>query len=718
MKQFKKRTLALVLASVVTVVGSVASENYKNSLMALNFEAQPNGAVNMILETKVPYSGNIVPTRKDANTYVLMLPEVNSNAPTPDLKNSQSNIESVAIRTMPYSNGSKGYTRITIKTNKQSVNFQASNQVFLPPEKYSIPTKNKELSQSSAKLSTSEKIRQEQLELMEKRKALAAKKLEKQIVSDPQNQENQQKPYKNTNIQQQNTIDKTYNEKQTNKPESLHLFLMSILIIILCAYFYLRARNKMQEIVGNDYYFENQKSNENIGQKITQTVNKLDSTYSNKINNINNKAPKSTKTNKPIETSNIVDLDALFEAQRKKQEQNIIENEEENQALEDFLNGFSFCDEIEEQESLEILQNDDENFLEKLLNNQTISFSKNEMICINKILGNEISDNTLVNIKQFAHSNPISTNASKQKLIEDLMTSYAINQGVIFKQNDVEIFKKLISVELDMDFVSDLRTDRKRTIEMETEILLSSDNLKKSEEIKTLSVKNKLPDLSEEVKKHGNSRIISNYKPDAIYFSQGYDVKTLTVGKEIQDLALDLYKDDLFKHKPSAKYELVDEDFLNTNLLTNKKEVEIPQEKTLNKTIENENRKKQLEKRPINNRRENVTQITNNATTEIKSQNESCYFEGETLTILSSVELSPKIGCHLTKRENGYFVLGYVNEQLIKLKYYETLKSEKIQARKNENLADGTLRFVIRIGLNKFIIDLKDNSIKYVMDLC
>ena len=37
MKHFKKRTIALVLASVVTVVGAFGAENYKNSLMSLKF---------------------------------------------------------------------------------------------------------------------------------------------------------------------------------------------------------------------------------------------------------------------------------------------------------------------------------------------------------------------------------------------------------------------------------------------------------------------------------------------------------------------------------------------------------------------------------------------------------------------------------------------------------------------------------------------------------
>ena len=55
MKQFKKRTIALVLASVITVVGAFGAENYKNSLMSLKFESGLNGAVSMTLLTKRNY---------------------------------------------------------------------------------------------------------------------------------------------------------------------------------------------------------------------------------------------------------------------------------------------------------------------------------------------------------------------------------------------------------------------------------------------------------------------------------------------------------------------------------------------------------------------------------------------------------------------------------------------------------------------------------------
>ena len=57
MKHFKKRTIALVLASVVTVVGSFAANNYQNCLMGLSFEPTDSNNVKMVVQTRTPYSG-------------------------------------------------------------------------------------------------------------------------------------------------------------------------------------------------------------------------------------------------------------------------------------------------------------------------------------------------------------------------------------------------------------------------------------------------------------------------------------------------------------------------------------------------------------------------------------------------------------------------------------------------------------------------------------
>ena len=78
MKQFKKKTIALVLASVVTVVGAFGAENYKNSLMSLKFDRTARDTASVTVLTKKDYTENINPIKRDANTYIIMLPDTNN----------------------------------------------------------------------------------------------------------------------------------------------------------------------------------------------------------------------------------------------------------------------------------------------------------------------------------------------------------------------------------------------------------------------------------------------------------------------------------------------------------------------------------------------------------------------------------------------------------------------------------------------------------------
>ena len=158
MREFKKKTIALVLASVVTVAGAFGAERYKNSLMALDFECSSNGAVNMVVQTKNSYSGNVTPVKKDANTYVLMLPEINTFAPTPNLDKVQGYITQVSVKTLPYTTNGNGYTKITIKTNNNT-NIIGKAQIYMPPAKQ---TNQIETSQNS--LNTEETRFHEELE--------------------------------------------------------------------------------------------------------------------------------------------------------------------------------------------------------------------------------------------------------------------------------------------------------------------------------------------------------------------------------------------------------------------------------------------------------------------------------------------------------------------------------------------------------------------------
>ena len=733
MKKYKQRTLALILASMISVVGSFSAENYKNSLLGIQFEALDNGGLNVVLQTKSSCSANLTPMRKDANTYVITLPEFNSEATTPNLSAISNKVSSVNIRTMPYSNNAKGYTRVTIKIADPSLTLQASNKLYIEQKggysqsRAELETRRKELLSKQQSIKESERI-----SLAERRKQYV------QESKTTQREENVKPIPEVASVSAPKVETTSYNNITNNyaqRKKSVNIpGILSVLLLILgCAYFYVRARNKMQEIVGSDLNFKPEPSS--TKKTIKETVSKLDSAYKNdSVVNRNYQqsvANVSEKVNKPVEDLNIVDLDALFKEQNAKVNPKQTQ-EEENAALEDFLSGFSFDEELGdildeglENEISEALQNEekksyDDEYLKELLEKENLKFNKNELVCINKILKGEILDETLSNIKKYAVSKPLSTVNFKQKYIEELITTYAISQNIVFKSEDIKILDKLMNVELEKDFITDLRVDHRRTLEMETEILLGAKELKKPSEMKTLSVTVDLPDLTEAVKKQGNRRIESQYKPEAVYLSEGYEVKKLSVSSDIQNLVLDIYKDDLFKHKPASKVDIMDPVYID-------KKEDVSSAKPVEKEVKSEPVVKKVVQKKLNldevkqvteKREERISQIKNNIVEKTKMPSKECVFEGERVELVSSIELEPNIGCYLAKRTKGYFVLGYINEQLVKLKYYEELKSEKIQARKSDKLSNEASRYIVRIGLSKFVIELKDNNIKYIMDLC
>ena len=78
MRNFRKRTIALCLASVVTVLGSFAENAYQNSLMSLSIDRGSYGAVSFTAFTKKPFLQTLNPEKVDDNTYQIILKGVNS----------------------------------------------------------------------------------------------------------------------------------------------------------------------------------------------------------------------------------------------------------------------------------------------------------------------------------------------------------------------------------------------------------------------------------------------------------------------------------------------------------------------------------------------------------------------------------------------------------------------------------------------------------------
>ncbi len=200
MKRFKKRTIALVLASVITVAGSFAASNYKNSLMSLKFDTAESGGINMSVETKSEYLGNLSLSRRDANTYVLTLSEMNSMIKgMPNIEKVSSDISSVEIKTLPYSNNAKGYTRVIIKTYNP-VKINAENKIY-------IPSKDERRSELIEKHFEAENITEEFSDHAEEEKQELKKEEEKKDCSENWKQESVKKNElhnRSCNLKQQN----------------------------------------------------------------------------------------------------------------------------------------------------------------------------------------------------------------------------------------------------------------------------------------------------------------------------------------------------------------------------------------------------------------------------------------------------------------------------------------------------------------------------------
>ena len=342
--------------------------------------------------------------------------------------------------------------------------------------------------------------------------------------------------------------------------------MLSVLIILASTFFYVRAKNNMHQIAGEalDIDVSDVPSKRKKLKEIKKTIKTIDSAYVKGATMVNRQDFTALQSNtpvKPAEELNIVDLDELFNKQKNTQVDSEI-SEEENAALEDFLSGFSFDEEfIENIEEVVEETVFDEEIYNRIINNKNIKFSSNDIKCMNALVNNEIDDNTIKNIAQYTVTNPIDSAKKRKYVLEDIVTTYSISHGITFNQEDLEILNKLINVEIDSDFLSDLRTNSERTKQMQEEISNPGERRRKPSEIITLNVKDMLPNLSEALVKQGNKAIESNYKPETVYFSEGYEVNKLKVNDILPDLTKEINNKESFVSKPSASFQYIDDSY-------------------------------------------------------------------------------------------------------------------------------------------------------------
>lgn len=920
MKQFKKRTLALVLASVVTVVGAFGAENYKNSLMSLKFNAGPGGSVEATLYTKDKVTNNISPIRRGVDTYVLMLPETNSEI-TSDVELGV-NVQSVDIQTMPYTTSNNGYTKITIKTqNNAPLNVKtalyiaqkAEEQNFIgtsdqnktseasdsvtPNEK--INTLEKNTASTNSSVATESETRSSSARVDQTAPVDINESLKQFQTSTP----NKQKVKKRTTKKAKSLDELQASEKAFGHQELIYMILGVAFVIATSIFLMLKAKEKLVEITGERANYDvNDDPKPTVKKKdkpkINTTIKNLDKRYTRPVTMPVHKeetlipGPEPEEPPKAQEVENVVDLDELLHECTRPEAP-------VNEALEDFLSSFNF--EEEDDDAAAAKDNEPEQkeinneLYEKYINNNDMEFSKDDVEKIETLMNSEISDDTMRNVSEFLDSSEINKKPSPLEILEKLVTTYTVEQNITFTTEDVKALYKLINVEIDSEFINDLRTNPSRMQEMRDEIARQKSKPHKTSELLTLNVKDMLPDLSEALKKQGGKRIESEVKPQVIYASEGYDVSTLKLNMDLPDLSKEINNKEAYKSRPSddiqyvdtnyevekmsisnelpdledmlkhpEKYETpepeeveVDEEALLRNItnvtfkpfddgtrefeilndfgpaptvsdmqaefdkfgdnfeivsdeedvpevneaeqndfetLYDGKYVDFDKDISVGNTVseelqdtledtelsselsenaspfdimpeESENEElveyaseeselvsssesdlTEIEEKPVEKkRREDSTEadkllnqikaledrrkskvaerkVAKTSSVEVKEENiktpEFCVLEGEKYSIVSASYFTKQMGCYLAKNTKGYCIIGFVGDNTFKIKYYEKLETERLQSRLTEKLADGTVRYIVRIGIHKFILNVKHDDMEFVMDLC
>ena len=564
MRHYTKRTLVLCLASLITVVGAFGADNYKNNVMSLKINNGSGGYISLTAYTEKPYNLPIKTVRQDANTFVLIFPETGCEAKLPRMTDYE-NIESIGVSTFPYTNEREGYTKITVKTLGMPT-LKANTMLFIPdvqsadaPEHRYIPEKQVQQEQPQTSYWATHDSTPAQTSSRPER---------------PKEENNSAPPANNTNNTVNNQTSPSaapnsvsvepaqipvqdYSNTGTSSEHSTVIICILVLIMLI-GFIMMIGKDKMAGIVGDNNEFDVDGDDNKKGKKSTKSgkikkaINTLDKTYkssrekeakyqSSVSTSSANEEPAQTEEIEDISPAVVVDLDTLY--QEKTQQK-----EPEMDDLADFLSEFTFDDEPEIPEEKPF----NEELYQSVINSTNIKFTKSDIDRIGQLLQIEISPETLDNISDFIKAEEAKPKTlTKSQVLENLLTTYSISQNIEFSNDDVDAIKKLMSVEIDNKFITDLTTNPNRVKEVEKELKQKVSKPHKTSEIITLNVKDLLPDLSQELKKQGNKPLTSEVKANTVYFSEGYEVNKLSVSNELSDISSALKTQGANEYRPS-----------------------------------------------------------------------------------------------------------------------------------------------------------------------
>ena len=146
---------------------------------------------------------------------------------------------------MPYSNDAKGYTRITVKTNKPSLNLVASNKLYVEATEEKLLTTTQQVEVSNSEDIQPEIVLKntEQGVSEQTKPAENTENTVKTVSQEPLNKENTAVETPVQNVEKEFTP-----VSYQSKPSGIHylyFFFWALLIVLFSFFFYTKAKNKM-----------------------------------------------------------------------------------------------------------------------------------------------------------------------------------------------------------------------------------------------------------------------------------------------------------------------------------------------------------------------------------------------------------------------------------------------------------------------------------------
>ena len=275
-----------------------------------------------------------------------------------------------------------------------------------------------------------------------------------------------------------------------------------------------------------------------------------------------------------------------------------------------------------------------------------------------------------------------------------------------------------------------------------------------------------LDDDSLDISKALNQNVDNSHKPSASlkYSEEGYDVQTLSIKEmypELQNVEEGSEKYDISEKSEKANEGNLLKSISNANFKPFYEEVNNKPDNSSNlKELHTENKVESEQDKNVElNQKTEVTEVTGiseiektaktaeltetaevvapKSVSDIKEQQnnqqiknndevgknsepqiEECNINGGNYVIIKTAVCTPNKSLCLVKSEKDYAIVGKINDNYIDLKHYDSLASELFQARKNEIKPDGSIQYIVKVSVHKFIISITDSSMEFIMDLC